>query len=104
MSKQGKAGKPFEQSRITYKKPREVKTRDQLIHDEVFKMLDDCQQKDPKMILGQCKCRRSAVVSSTGGENSSPVAVSGDRLVGAVLGCPNGEGFGIVSSPRRLRK
>ncbi|MDQ5883243.1 MAG: hypothetical protein QG654_155 [Patescibacteria group bacterium] len=53
MGKKIEAGKPFENSRISYKKPRKVPTKDQLIHDEVSEMLDDYVQQ-PYSILKTC--------------------------------------------------
>lgn len=77
--------------------------KDRQIHKDVFQIFRGHQQ-DTFDILLQSKTRKGAVVPTTGGEDHSPVAVSADRLVGAALGCPKGEGFGIVSTPGRLRR
>lgn len=69
---------------------------------EVLGLFEDTEHRIHD-ILDNYRSRLTNVVPTTGGENHSPTSVGEYRLVGTVLGCAKGEGFGIVSSPRRLR-
>lgn len=77
--------------------------KDLRLHAEVLGLFEDTEHGSQD-ILGQYRSSMTRVVPTTGGENYSPTSVGEYRLVGTVLGCAKGEGFGIVSSPRRLRK
>lgn len=82
---------------------KEIKFRDLRVHAEVLELFKDTEYRSHD-ILGQYRSRLTKVVPTTGGENNSPTPVGEYRLLGTILGCPKGEGFGIVYSPRRLRK
>ena len=82
---------------------KEIKFRDLRVHAEVLELSKATEYRSHD-ILGQDRSRLTKVVPTTGGENNSPTPVGEYRLLGTILGCPKGEGFGIVYSPRRLRK